>query len=298
MQISIIIPNWNGKRLLEKNLPAVVNAKGNSKNNIAEIIVVDDKSTDDSIPFLESNYGSEVKIIRHRENRGFSSAVNTGVRSAKSPLVCLLNTDVVPSVNFLEAAIIHFSNPHVFGVSLHEQGYGYAKGKFEDGFMVHDPGKERPEVVDTFWVSGGSGIFRKETWKELKGMDELLFSPFYWEDIDLSYRAMKRGYRVLWEPKAQVIHNHESVINEGSFRKGYMNTIKQRNHLLFIWKNLTSPNLFKKHTRGLIKRVGRHPGYIRIVFMAFLKLLTVRKLRRKEKRESKVSDEAILARFK
>ncbi|KKS98467.1 MAG: Glycosyl transferase, family 2 [Candidatus Woesebacteria bacterium GW2011_GWB1_43_14] len=298
MQISIIIPNWNGKRLLEKNLPAVVNAKGNSKNNIAEIIIVDDKSTDDSIPFLESNYGSEVKIIRHRENRGFSSAVNTGVRSAKSPLVCLLNTDVVPSVNFLEAAIIHFSNPHVFGVSLHEQGYGYAKGKFEDGFMVHDPGKERPEVVDTFWVSGGSGIFRKETWKELKGMDELLFSPFYWEDIDLSYRAMKRGYRVLWEPKAQVIHNHESVINEGSFRKGYMNTIKQRNHLLFIWKNLTSPNLFKKHTRGLIKRVGRHPGYIRIVFMAFLKLLTVRKLRRKEKRESKVSDEAILARFK
>ena len=298
MQISIIIPNWNGKRLLEKNLPAVVNAKGNSKNNIAEIIVVDDKSTDDSIPFLESNYGSEVKIIRHRENRGFSSAVNTGVRSAKSPLVCLLNTDVVPSVNFLEAAIIHFSDPHVFGVSLHEQGYGYAKGKFEDGFMVHDPGKERPEVVDTFWVSGGSGIFRKETWKELKGMDELLFSPFYWEDIDLSYRAMKRGYRVLWEPKAQVIHNHESVINEGSFRKGYMNTIKQRNHLLFIWKNLTSPNLFKKHIRGLMKRVGRHPGYIRIVFMAFLKLLTVRKLRRKEKRESKVSDEAILARFK
>jgi len=298
MQISIIIPNWNGKRLLEKNLPAVVNAKGNSKNNIAEIIIVDDKSTDDSIPFLESNYGSEVKIIRHRENRGFSSAVNTGVRSAKSPLVCLLNTDVVPSVNFLEAAIIHFSNPHVFGVSLHEQGYGYAKGKFEDGFMVHDPGKERPEVVDTFWVSGGSGIFRKETWKELKGMDELLFSPFYWEDIDLSYRAMKRGYRVLWEPNAQVLHNHESIINEDNFRKGYMNTIKQRNHLLFIWKNLTSPNLFKKHTRGLIKRVGRHPGYIRIVFMAFLKLLTVRKLRRKEKRESKVSDEAILARFK
>ena len=298
MQISIIIPNWNGKRLLEKNLPAVVNAKGNSKNNIAEIIIVDDKSTDDSIPFLESNYGSEVKIIRHRENRGFSSAVNTGVRSAKSPLVCLLNTDVVPSVNFLEAAIIHFSNPHVFGVSLHEQGYGYAKGKFEDGFMVHDPGKERPEVVDTFWVSGGSGIFRKETWKELKGMDELLFSPFYWEDIDLSYRAMKRGYRVLWEPNAQVLHNHESIINEDNFRKGYMNTIKQRNHLLFIWKNLTSPNLFKKHTRGLMKRVGRHPGYIRIVFMAFLKLLTVRKLRRKEKRESKVSDEAILARFK
>src|SRR3989304_9118561 len=124
MKVSIIIPNWNGKNLLEKNLPAVVNAKGNSKNNIAEIIIVDDKSTDDSIPFLESNYGSEVKIIRHRENRGFSSAVNTGVRSAKSPLICLLNTDVVPSVNFLEAAIIHFSNPHVFGVSLHEQGYG------------------------------------------------------------------------------------------------------------------------------------------------------------------------------
>ena len=66
---------------------------------------------------------------------------------------------------------------------------------------------------------------------------------------------------------------------------------------LFIWKNLTSPILFRKHITGLLKRTGRHPGYLRIVFMALPKLRGIRKARNKEKKESKVSDEAIFSKF-
>jgi len=296
--VSIIIPNWNGRVLLEENLPLVLKAKNYKKNNIKEIIVVDDKSEDESLKFLQSNYKKKVKIICHRINRGFSAAVNTGVRMAKGKLVCLLNTDVKPSKNFLMVCLKHFKDPKVFAVSFHEKGYRAAVGKFEDGFIVHAPAAKAERAIPTFWANAGSAVFRRTTWLKLKGMDERLFSPFYWEDIDISYRAMKRGYSILWEPNAKVIHKHESVINPSNFNTRRLNLIKQRNQLLFIWKNLTSPILFKKHLRGLVKRLARRPGYIFVFFAAFIKLRTVLKERSREKKESTISDEAIFAQFK
>ncbi len=130
---------------------------------------------------------------------------------------------------------------------------------------------------------------------KLGGMDEVLLSPFYWEDLDLCYRAAKRGWLLLWEPSGKVVHKHESTISQ--LPKKYVDRIRERNQLLFIWKNLSSPILFRKHIVGLLKRVSSHPGYIRILFMALLRLRPALKARRKEKKESKISDEAIFARF-
>ncbi len=161
MDISIVITNWNGRGLLEKNLPQVLLAKENKKNNIREIIVVDDTSTDDSLKFLKENYSHEVKIVVQKENKGFASTTNLGVRAAKGELVCLLNNDVSPSENFLVTMMENFSNLHVFAVSLHEKGYGYAKGKFKHGFIVHEGMAETEKVETTFWASGGSSVIRK-----------------------------------------------------------------------------------------------------------------------------------------
>ena len=151
------------------------------------------------------------------------------------------------------------------------------------------------KVHDTFWVSGGSGIFRRDYWMTLGGMDEKLFSPFYWEDLDLGYRALKRGYRLLWDPDSRVLHEHESTI--GLLPKKYVDRIRERNQLIFIWKNITSPILIRKHIVGLLKRVLRHPGYIKIVIMALIKIRLILGARKKEKKACKVSDEAIFARF-
>lgn len=293
MKISVVIPVWNGREFLEKNLPLLFTAADNSENRILEIIAVDDKSTDSSLEFLEAQK-SKIRLIRHRENRGFSAAVNTGVRSAKGKLVCLLNQDVTVSKNFLKRVHHHFRDSKVFAVSLHEAGYGYAVGKFKKGFIIHEPRQSR-EVAETFWVNGGSGVFRRDLWMELRGMDEALFSPFYWEDIDLSYRALKRGYKLLWEPKAKVEHKHASAIRK--LKKRWVRRIQERNQLLFIWKNLTSPNLFRRHIRGLAGRILRHPGYGLIFLMALSKIRVVRKLRRREKKETKISDEAIFSRW-
>lgn len=295
MKVSVVIPTYKRKDLLEKNLHYVVEAAQNKNNQIGEIIVVDDGSNDDSYSFVKNNF-PEVKIVKHKINRGFSAAVNTGVRTAKGELICLLNNDVVPLSDFLEKVIPHFEDKNVFAVSFNEKGeFGWAKGKFVDGFVEHESGKKTEKPHLTFWVSGGSGVFRRSMWIELGGMDEKLLSPFYWEDIDLCYRAAKRGLTLLWEPDSLVEHRHEATI--GQLPKTYVQRIRERNQLLFLWKNITSPILFRKHLWGLLKRTAKHPGYIRIVMMALLSLGVVLKERAKEIKEAKISDETIFSRF-
>lgn len=295
INVSLVIPSYNTRDLLETNMGSVIEAKDYVPNKILEIIVVDDGSTDDTSGLIKNRFPG-VRLIQHKVNRGFAAAVNTGARMAKGNLVCLLNTDVIPDKDFLIEVFPDFEDNEVFGVSLHERGYGWAKGFLRDGFVGHESGAENSSPHTTFWVSGGSGIFRRDYWMELGGMDEKVFSPFYWEDLDLSYRAMKKGLKILWEPNSYVTHKHESTINRLSPK--YVSRIKERNQLLFNWKNITSPNFTAKHFAGLAKRIIAHPGYIRVLMMALSKLPQVIRARRKVIKESKVSDEAIFARFK
>jgi len=293
--VSVVIPSLNGEKILEKNLPFLIAAKKNPRNQIIEIIIVDDGSLDGTVNFLKKNY-PEVKLFKHKINRGFSASVNTGARAANGDLMLLMNIDVIPSVDFLEPVFKHFEDKNVFAVSLHEKGYGWAKGIFSGGYIELGMGEENAKPHASFYVSGGSGIFRRDLWMELGGMDEKLLSPFYWEDIDLCYRAEKRGYTNLWESDSQVTHNHESTISK--FPKKYVQRVRERNQLLVIWKNIHSPVLIRKHIVGLIKRILRHPGYLRIVLMALGRLGIVLRERKKEIKLSKVSDEAIFSRFK
>jgi len=295
MKVSIVIPNYNGENLLKTNLPLVLKAKDFSANKIEEVIVVDDGSKDKSLELLKKNF-HWVKIIKHKVHRGLSAAVNTGVRAAKGNLICLLNSDVVPEINFLESVFPHFSKTKVFAVSSNEIGNsGWTRGLFVDGFVEYVSGQKPSVSHDTFWVGGSGGIFRRDVWMELGGMDEKLLSPFYWEDIDLCYRALKRGYRLIWDSDAKVTHIQGTAINQ--LPQKYAQRIMERNQLLFIWKNITSANLFRKHLFGLVKRSIKHPGYIRIVLMALKRITLLMRERNKEVKEARVSDESIFSRF-
>lgn len=288
------MPNLNGEKLLEKNLPKLIAAKDYAPNGIMEIIIIDDGSWDGSVNFLKKNY-PDIRLFKHTANRGFSAAVNTGARVAKGDLILLINTDVTPDPDFLVKVLPNFEDKSVFAVSLHEKGFGSAKGTFTDGYIKLAMGEEGNKNHSSFYVSGGSGVFRRSIWVKLGGMDEKLLSPFYWEDIDLCYRAAKRGYKLLWEPGGLVEHHHESTISK--FPKDYVARIRERNQLLMLWKNVTSPNLTRKHVVGVFTRLVKHPGYIRIVLMAIARSGIAMQKRRKEIKETKVSDEAIFARY-
>lgn len=285
--LAIVIPNWNGKRLLEKNLPAVLAAGAD------EVIVSDDGSTDGSVEFLKEKF-PQVKLVVHRR-LGFPGNCNEGVKKAKGEIVILLNTDVIPRKDFLKPLEKDFKDPKVFAVSFNESNWSWAKIKWVNGFVEHKPGPKVKTIHLSAWASGGSAAFRKTMWEELGGFDEV-YSPFYWEDIDLSYRAWKRGYKVLWEPRAIVHHKHEETIKR--FSKKYINFISQRNQLLFIWKNISDSEMIREHKIGLLRTIVKNPGYFKVFLASLLKLPQILPKRFREKKEAKISDREIFGKFK
>lgn len=241
MKVSIVIPNYNGEELIKKNLPKVIEASLDS-----EIIVVDDASNDQSITELKKF--ERIKVLRNKNNLGFSSTVNKGVSEASGDIVVLLNTDVYPERNFLKPLLEHFNDPKVFAVGCLDKSIEQGKtvlrgrgiGKWQKGFLVHSRGEINKN--NTLWVSGGSSAFRKPIWHRLGGLNEL-YNPFYWEDIDLSYRALKSGYEVLFERKAIVYHEHEKGAIKIKYSNLQIKRIAYRNQIIFVWENATDLSL-------------------------------------------------------
>ncbi len=247
LSVSIIIPNWNGEKLLEKNLPQIIAAG----NGAEEFIVVDDGSTDGSVQLIKRKF-TRVKLIAKPVNEGYSSTVNLGVKVAVGDVVVLVNTDVIPEKDFLKPLLKHFEDSAVFAVGCEdkseENGLTVLRGRGEaawkKGFFIHWRGEI--DKTDTAWVSGGSGAFRKSVWDKLGGMDTL-FNPFYWEDIDLSYRALKSGYKLIFEPQSRVSHLHEEGKITSSYTKDQIAQVAYRNQFIFIWKNLSDATIIIQH---------------------------------------------------
>lgn len=234
MTYSVVITNYNGAEILKKNLPKVITATSDA----LELLVVDDCSTDNSLEVLKE---LKIKYIKTEKNSGFSTTTNLGVQKAKGDLVVLLNSDVIPHIGFLKTVLPEFSDPMLFAVGLHDiddagVSRGRGVGKFIRGFLMHRPGAVRSDI--SLWASGGSGVFNKNIWDKIGGLDTV-YNPAYGEDWDLGYRAWKMGYEVLFEKNAVVEHHHK----EGALRKKYSpffrKSIAFRNQNIFILKNIT-----------------------------------------------------------
>ncbi len=252
MDISIIIPNYNGANLLKENLPRVYKEVSGYKQGKVEIIVVDDGSKDESVLEVEKLKIENIKLISNEKNLGFAPSVNKGVKASRGEVVILLNTDVYPEEGFLEPLLKHFSEKQVFAVGCLERSIegnlivlrGRGLGEWRRGFLLHRKGEV--DKANTLWASGGSSAFSKPIWEKLGGLNEL-YAPFYYEDIDLSYRALKSGYKVLFEPKSVVVHEHEKGIIKNKYSKFKVKTTAYRNQLIFAWSNITDKELWIAH---------------------------------------------------
>ena len=241
---SIVIPNWNGKDLLEKYLPSVVEAlSGNPAN---EIVVVDNGSTDGSAEFLRAAF-PQVKLLALPTNLGFGGGSNAGVRAAANQVVVLLNSDMRVAPDFLAPLLEGFRDPEVFAVSCQiffsdphkpREETGLTQGWWQDGGLRvrHRIDPAVDGLFPCFYGGGGSCAFDRAKFLELGGFDPLL-EPFYLEDTDLGYMAWKRGWKVLYQPRSVVYHEHRGTIGK-RFGEGQIQAVLKKNYVLFCWKNI------------------------------------------------------------
>ncbi|MFH1561018.1 MAG: glycosyltransferase family 2 protein [Patescibacteria group bacterium] len=265
-KVTIIIPTWNGEELLRKNLFQVLD----SLPKDSQVIVVENGSTDGSLQFLKEvkKKDSRLELIINQTNLGFIPACNQAAKLARGKFIALINNDVIPQKGFLPPALKHFEDPKVFAVSFREtqdQWGSWAEIFWQSGFFNYLPGVDKSDSHISGWASGGSAIFRKSVWEKLGGFDPI-YQPFYWEDLDIGYRAWKSGYKIIWEPESKVEHHHESTVSK--LDKTWVARVKERNQLLFIWRNITDWNLRLSHLLGLFFRVVFGPNYIKVIWMA------------------------------
>ena len=244
--VSLVITNWNGRNLLEECLPSIVEAVEYDQGRKYVIQVVDDCSSDDSIQFIENCY-PDIKVLKTPVNIGFQGAANLGVKNSKTELVIILNNDIKVQKKAFKISTAHLDKENIFAVTCAIFAwdkktflYGNRGGYFKEGhFYLYE--KERYDNSQTLFACGGAFICSRAKFLELDGFDTI-FHPLYYEEIDLSYRAMKRGWRILYEPEAVFYHKIQSTISlqENKKRIGY---ISGRNNYLFVWKNITDTKM-------------------------------------------------------
>ena len=246
MKIAVVILNWNGKALLQKFLPSII-----EHSREATIYVADNASTDDSIAFVTSNF-PEIKIIRNKENGGYAKGYNDALKHLDEDVFCLVNSDIEVTKNWLSpilntfktesnTAIIqpkildykkktHFEYAGAAGGFIDKYGYPYCRGRIFDT-IEEDKGQYNINS-EIFWASGACFFIRKEVFNTLNGFDESFFA--HMEEIDLCWRAFNLGYVSKYISESTVYHVGGATLSSSNPKKTYLNF---RNSLATLTKN-------------------------------------------------------------
>lgn len=236
----MVLPNYNGRDLLESYLPFAIQALKNS-NCEYEFILVDDASQDDSVYFIKQHYPTII-ILQNPQNKGFSFSCNRGILAAKHDLVFLLNSDIKLAPDYLEKLLPHFEDSNTFGVMgkiLDKTGAKIevaAKIPRFNGYKLKSNRQVYPKSslssrIPTTFLSGANCLINRQKLLKLGGFDEI-YSPFYAEDLDLSMRAWKMGWSCYYEHEATCFHLG-SHTTKSYFQKTRIKEIYFRNRMLF-----------------------------------------------------------------
>lgn len=248
-QVAVVVLNWNGRALLEDFAPSWVAYTPQPR---AELIIVDNGSTDGSVDYLREHYPA-VRLICFEENYGFAEGYNRAIASLPHPIIVLLNSDVRLSAGWLEEALeLLEADPSIVAVQpkirslrapqdfeyagaaggyIDRWGYPLCRGRILDT-LEEDRG-QYDEVCDIFWASGACLIVRREAYLSAGGLDARFFA--HQEEIDLCWRLQLQGGRIVAAPRGIVYHLGGGSLDMNNPRKCYLNF---RNNLLMLYKNL------------------------------------------------------------
>ncbi len=226
MDLSVVILSYNVKYLLDACIHSVLHA---TQSILAEIIVVDNASTDESVTLVREKY-PDIRIVENKINVGFSKANNTGVRAANGNYVLILNPDTVVNESAIIGALRHLQNQAetgIVGVRMHDARGQYlpeSKRGFPDlvssffkitGIYRFFPksdffnhyylgSKDKTQLCNVEVLTGAFMMMPKSLYEEVGGFDESYF--MYGEDIDLSNKIKKSGKNLVYLGNEQIIH--------------------------------------------------------------------------------------------
>ena len=259
--IAVVILNFNGKKLLQKFLPTVI-----QYSSQAIIYVADNASTDDSVSCLKTEFPA-IKLIELEENHGFAKGYNEALKQVDADYYILLNSDVEVTPNWIEPIInlmaadktIAAAQPKILaynaknefeyagacGGFIDKYGYPFCRGRIFDTLEKDNAQYNQPTEV--FWATGACMFVRADVYTDLKGFDDFYFA--HMEEIDLCWRIKNTQHKVMAVPTSVVYHVGGGTLNKLSPQKTFLNF---RNSLISLTKNNASGSLFFKITTRLV----------------------------------------------
>ena len=252
--VAVIILNWNGAKLLRRYLPSVIEG---TNAEIADIIVADNGSTDDSRQVLENEF-PQVKTLLFDKNYGFAEGYNRAIEATRYNYTVLLNSDVRtpdgwldPMFNYMEqhptvGAVqpkllqdrdddkMMFEYAGAAGGFIDKHGYPYCRGRLFEA-IEEDRHQYDGQDIDIFWATGACLMVRSELYLRVGGLDRDFFA--HMEEIDLCWRIHLEGSDIRVVTASHVFHLGGGSLPQGNPRKTYLNF---RNSLFLLYKNLPS----------------------------------------------------------
>lgn len=256
---SVIIPSRNGVELLNTCLPLLL------RQAPEQIVVVDNGSNDGTEQWLSTEYPS-IEVTKSAEPLSFAGSINSGLQHVRHNRVLLLNNDMLIEPLFLQELIGAFvSNQDLFCAT--------AQILFPPGQRRQETGKavlREPQSATEFpvrcelplpgedgtWVlygSGGCSLFDTAKLRTLGGLNETL-EPAYVEDLDLGFRAWRRGWPSIFCSGARVEHRHRSTTAR-YWTEQQLDAMVQLNYLRFLATSIASPQLFRRLWDQAIRRL-------------------------------------------
>ncbi len=253
-KVAVVILNYNGKRFLEKFLPNVIE----NSSDVAEIIVADNASTDDSVTFLKAAY-PDIRLIINDFNGGFSTGYNIALRQVEAEYYCLLNSDIEVTPHWIEPVIelmdsdsniaacqpkiLSYYNRDKFeyagagGGFIDKYGYPFCRGRVFQ-HLETDRG-QFDDNKEVFWATGACMFVRADVYHQFGGLDDSFFA--HMEEIDFCWRVKNMGYKVMYCSQSKIYHIGGGTLPKSSARKTYLNF---RNNLSLLMKNLPKGSVF------------------------------------------------------
>ncbi len=249
--VAVVIVTYNSRKDIERCLHSVF--EGGPGTGPAEVVVVDNASTDDTVAYVTAQWSS-VRVMVSPDNRGFSAANNIGIRATTAPLVLLLNPDTVVPPGAIDALARHLVAAPGTGIIGPRLVDAHGTPELSFGPMISPWGELRQKLRlsgarrgwrvarqaitrmtscagPRDWVSGACLLIRRDVLEAVGGLDERFF--MYTEDVDLCAEVRRLGYAVWFEPSVTVMH----LRGQSAATNPHTTQLRRQSHMAFYRKH-------------------------------------------------------------